>query len=214
MGFLYKKLSFNLLLSSLNAIYRNYFKTQRYKFGYIDKTARVRFPILIKGIENVFLYENVIILGGAKILATKAPFTMKKNSGASEGLTVVTGNHPHSKGELFLTKATEDVQIAQEVIVQEDVVLYTNVTLLAGVIVGRGAVVGSGSVCRTSIPPYAIVLGNPAKVIGFKLFPKQIIEHEKMLYPENERLDPKLLEKNYRKYFTSRISEINSFISL
>lgn len=214
MSGLRKTLSFNLFLSSFNAIYRNYFQARRYKFGYIDRTSRVRFPVLIKGIENVYLYENTCILGGAKILATKARFVMKKNSSASEGLTVVTGNHPYYKGEPFRIKAALDVQIAKEVIVEEDVVLYTNVTLLAGVVVGRGAVVGSGSVCRTSIPPYAIVLGNPAKVIGFKLFPKQIVEHEKALYPENECLSLEFLEKNYAKYFTRKISEINSFLSL
>jgi len=214
MSYLYKKISFNLFLSSLNAIYRNYFQTRRSKFGYIDKTSRVRFPILIKGIENVFLYENTVILGDAKILATKARFVMKKNSAASEGLTVVTGNHPYSKGEPFLIKAALDVQIAKEVIVEEDVVLYSNVTLLSGVTIGRGAVIGSGSVCRISIPPYAIVMGNPAKIIGFKLFPKQIIEHEKALYTENERLNLEFLEKNFTKYFTNRHAEIRSFLSL
>lgn len=214
MNTLRKKISYNLFFSSLNAIYRNYFRTRRSKFGYIDRSARVRFPILIKGIENVYLYENATILGNSKILATKARFVMKKNSSASEGLTVVTGNHPYLKGEPFFVKAAADVQIAKEVIVEEDVVLYTNVTLLAGVVIGRGAVIGSGSVCRVSIPPYAIVLGNPAKVIGFKLFPKQVIEHEKMLYPEDERLSLELLQKNYTKYFTSRHAEISSFLSL
>jgi acetyltransferase-like isoleucine patch superfamily enzyme len=211
---LFKRITYNLFLSSLNSIYRNYFKTRRSKFGYIDKSARVRFPILIKGIENVFLYENTLILGESKILATKARFVMKRNSAASEGLTVVTGNHPYSKGEPFITKAAADVQIAKEVIVEEDVVLYSNVTLLAGIVIGRGSVIGSGSVCRCSIPPYAIVVGNPAKVIGFKLFPKQIIEHEKVLYSENERLSLEYLQKNYYKYFTSRLSEISSFISI
>jgi acetyltransferase-like isoleucine patch superfamily enzyme len=213
MNTLRKKLSFNLFLSSLNALYRNYLQTRRSKFGYIDPTSRVRFPILIKGIENVYLYENTHILGHSKILSTKAKFVMKKNSAAAEGLTVVTGNHPMIKGEAFLLKAAEDVQIAKAVIVEEDVGLYSNVTLLAGITIGRGAVIGSGSVCRNSIPPYAIVMGNPAKIIGFKLTPDEIIEHEKILYPENERLSLDVIQKNYHKYFISRIKEIKSFLS-
>jgi len=213
MNTLRKNLSFNLFLSSLNALYRNYLQTRRSKFGYIDPTSRVRFPILIKGIENVYLYENTHILGHSKILSTKAKFVMKKNSAAAEGLTVVTGNHPMVKGEAFLLKAAEDVQIAKAVIVEEDVGLYSNVTLLAGVTIGRGAVIGSGSVCRNSVPPYAIVMGNPAKIIGFKLTPDEIIEHEKILYPENERLSLDVLKKNYHKYFISRIKEIKAFLS-
>lgn len=209
-----KKVSFNLFLSSLNAIYRNYFKTRRSKFGFIDRTSRVRFPILIKGIENVYLYENTHILGHSIILATKAKFVMKKNSAAAEGLTVVTGNHPFIKGETFLTRAAQDIQTAKEVIVEEDVGLYSNVTLLAGIVIGRGAIIGSGSVCRLSVPPYAIVIGNPAKIIGFKLSPEEIIEQEKYLYPENERINFEVLQKNYYKYFISRHSEIKSYLKL
>ncbi len=138
---------------------------------------------------------------------------MKKNSAAAERLTVVTGNHPLVKGELFLQKAgDDDIQNAKDVIIEEDVGIGTNVTLLVGVIIGRGAVIGSGAVIRNSVPPYAIVLGNPAKVIGFRFSPQEVIEHEKVLYPENERLSIELLKENYQKYFISKIKEIKMFI--
>lgn len=210
-----KKFSYNLFLSVFTSIYRNYFKTKRSKFGYIDPTARVRFPILIKGIENVYMYENTHILGHSKLITTQARFIMKKNSAAAEGLTVVTGNHIAFKGEFLIEKAGDlDVQIPQDVIVNEDVGIYSNVTLLAGIVVGRGAIIGSGAVCRKSIPPYSIVMGNPAKIIGFKFSPEEIIEHEKVLYPENERLSLDLLQKNYDKYFIRRRQQIKSFLSL
>ena len=208
-----KKLSFNLFLSSLNAIYRNYFYVRRSKFGYIDKSARIRFPIIIKGIGNVYMYENTQILGYSLIITTRAKFIMKKNSVTSERLTVVTGNHPFVKGEFYLQRAGDrDEQNAKDVIVEEDVGIGSNVTLLAGIVVGRGAMIGSGSVCRKSIPPYSIVAGNPAKVIGFRFQPKGIIEHEKILYSENERLSFELLQKNYRCYFLNRINEIKAFL--
>ena len=140
---------------------------------------------------------------------------LKKNSAAAEGLTVVTGNHIAFKGEFLIEKAGDlDVQIPQDVIVNEDVGIYSNVTLLAGIVVGRGAIIGSGAVCRKSIPPYSIVMGNPAKIIGFKFSPEEIIEHEKVLYPENERLSLDLLQKNYDKYFIRRRQQIKSFLSL
>ena len=74
--------------------------------------------------------------------------------------------------------------------------------------------VGSGSVVRSSIPPYAIVIGNPAKIVGFSKTPEEIIEHEKALYPEEERLPLELLEKNYNKYFLKRLKEIKEFTRL
>lgn len=209
-----KKISYNLFLSALIGIYRNHFNTRRSKFGHIDPTARVRFPISIKGIENVFMYENTLIMGNSLIITTKAKFIIKKNSRASEGLTVVTGNHPIVKGEWFLQRAGDsDIQNAKDVIIEEDVGIGTNATLLNGVIIGRGAIIGSGAIIRNNVPPYAIMAGNPAKVIGFRFSPKAIIEHEKVLYEKEERLDFNLLEKNYQKYFISRINEIKSFLS-
>ena len=41
--------------------------------------------------------------------------------------------------------------------------------------IGNGVVVGANSVVTKDIPPYAIVVGSPAKVIGYR-FTKEIIE--------------------------------------
>lgn len=210
-----RKISLNLFLTSITNFYRNYFQVRRKKFGYIDKTSRVRFPALIKGIENVYLYEHTHILGNSTILATKAKFVMKQKSGAAEGLTVVTGNHFPVLGQFILEAAGyNDEQIAKEVIVEEDVWIASNVTLLAGVNVGRGATIGAGAVVRNNVPPYAIIVGNPAKIVGFNFTPEEIIEHEKALYPEDKRLPIELLEKNYKKYFLDHIKEIKSYTGL
>lgn len=40
-----------------------------------------------------------------------------------------------------------------------------SVVILSGVSVGNGAVVGAGSIVTKSIPPYAIAVGNPARVL-------------------------------------------------
>ena len=209
-----KQISFNLFLSTLVCFYRNYFQTSRSQFGYIAPSARVRFPILIKGIKNVYLYENCHILGNALIITTKAKFIMKKKSAASEGLVIVTGNHPIVRGELFLEKAGyNDIQNAKDVIIEEDVGLGANVTILQGVVIGRGAIIGAGSVIRNAVPPYAIIAGNPAKVVGFRFSPYATIEHEKVLYPENERLTLELLKENYKKHFINRMKEIKAFLS-
>ena len=41
-----------------------------------------------------------------------------------------------------------------------------NATILPGVEIGRGAMVGSGSVVTRDVPPWAVVVGVPARVIG------------------------------------------------
>lgn len=39
--------------------------------------------------------------------------------------------------------------------------------ILPGVVVGVGAMVGAGAVVTKSVPPYAIVVGNPARITGY-----------------------------------------------
>ena len=39
--------------------------------------------------------------------------------------------------------------------------------VLPGVVIGVGAMVGAGAVVTKSVPPYAIVVGNPARIIGY-----------------------------------------------
>jgi acetyltransferase-like isoleucine patch superfamily enzyme len=42
-----------------------------------------------------------------------------------------------------------------------------NATILPGVTIGRGAMVGAGAVVTRNVPPYAIVVGNPARITGY-----------------------------------------------
>lgn len=201
-------------ISGLYGIWVQYFRTRRSKLGHIDKTSYFRRPILIKGPQNVFMYEHTSIYAGAQIQSTRAKFIMKKYSGAAEGLKVVTGNHAFVVGQWQRTISNDQKQdyMDKDVVVEEDAILYSNVTLLAGVTVGRGAVVGSASVVRNSIPPYAVVMGNPARIVGFRFSPEQIIEHEKQLYPEEERLTLEQVERNYQKYLSKSAGAIAKYL--
>lgn len=193
-----------------------YFGIRRNKFGHYGEKITLLSPIQFRGLANVYLYDNTSIHSKALIQCTRAKFIMKKNSGAAEGLTVITGNHMSKVGRWFkLVRNNEKtLQFDRDIIVEEDVWIGTNVTLLNGVVVGRGAIIGSGTVCRSSIPPYAIVIGNPAKVVGFRFTPVKIIQHEISLYPEDERLPIELLEDNYKKYFLTKMPEIRKYLSI
>lgn len=49
-----------------------------------------------------------------------------------------------------------------------------------GITLGDGCVVGSGAVVTKDVEPYAIVVGNPAKVLKYRFLPKQIESLEKI----------------------------------
>lgn len=57
-----------------------------------------------------------------------------------------------------------------------DVWIGYGTTVLSGVQVGDGAVIGAMSVVASDVPPYAIVTGNPAKVIRHR-FENHVIEN-------------------------------------
>jgi acetyltransferase-like isoleucine patch superfamily enzyme/dTDP-4-dehydrorhamnose 3,5-epimerase-like enzyme len=51
--------------------------------------------------------------------------------------------------------------------VREGASIGANATILAGVVVGQFAMVGAGAVVTKSVPPYAVVVGNPATIRGY-----------------------------------------------
>lgn len=57
-------------------------------------------------------------------------------------------------------------QFAQTVI-ESGASIGANATLLPGVRIGAGAMIGAGAVVTRSVPPNAIVVGNPARITGY-----------------------------------------------
>lgn len=55
-----------------------------------------------------------------------------------------------------------------------DVWIGANSVVMKGVIIGNGAIVGASSVVTKDVPPYAIVVGNPAKIIKYRYKTKDI----------------------------------------
>lgn len=52
-------------------------------------------------------------------------------------------------------------------LVQHGASLGANATVVCGIVIGRYAMVAAGSVVTKTIPSYALVVGNPAKIVGY-----------------------------------------------
>lgn len=66
------------------------------------------------------------------------------------------------------------VQEFKRVQIGNDVFVGANVTVLDGVRIADGAVIGAGAVVVDDIPPYAVAVGVPAKVVKYR-FDKETI---------------------------------------
>lgn len=175
---------------------RNFEGLKRSKFGHIGDNV-ILSPPLSGDLKNIYIYNNVGI-GSHAILSTPgARIIIKGNCAIAHHLTIHTGNHARVIGKFVtdITKANKPDGYDHDVIIEKDVWIGANVTILEGVTVGRGATIAAGAVINKNVPPYSIVGGIPAKVIRFYWSVDQIVEHERHLYPENERFSRTELEE-------------------
>lgn len=78
-----------------------------------------------------------------------------------------------------------------------DVFIGANVTLLDGVIIGNGAVIGAGAVVTKDIPPYAIAVGVPAKIIKYRFDYNQINKLQKIEWWNYSDQEIKKVERSF-----------------
>ncbi len=88
------------------------------------------------------------------------------------------------------------------VVIGHDVWLGKNAIVLSGVTIGTGAVIGAGAVVAREVAPYAVVVGNPARVVRHRFAPDIVarlldsqwwdLPDEELLALEAEFYDPNI----------------------
>ena len=128
----------------------------------------------------------------------------------SEGAKIFTHNHSiygdtmgRERKELILTP----------LVIEDNAWIGSRALIMPGVgRIGRRSIVAAGTVLRHSVPSYAIVMGNPSRIVGFSLTPEQVEEYEKEKYPKERRIDIEKYKKDYNKLFVEKMNEIKDYL--
>lgn len=80
-----------------------------------------------------------------------------------------------SQKQAGFTYSEDKIEERKEIFIGNDVFIGANVTILDGISIGNGAIIGAGAVVSKDIPPYAIAVGAPIKIIKFR-FKEEVID--------------------------------------
>jgi len=135
------------------------------------------------------------------LIATRAQIRIGNHVMFGPEVTIRGGNHRIDIVGRLMKSVTDGEKRPEDdpgVVIDDDVWVGARAIILAGVTIGRGAVVGAGAVVTHSVPPYAIAVGNPARVVRFRWDVDTILAHEELLYPAEKRFSKSYLDKLQR----------------
>lgn len=92
--------------------------------------------------------------------------TIGKNVMMGTNCIIYSRNHRFDRTDIPMNE--QGFSEVKPVIIGDDVWIGGRVTILPGVHVGHGSIIGAGAVVTKDVPEYAIVGGNPAKVIRYR----------------------------------------------
>ena len=173
--------------------------------------------------EGSYLVQGSLEFGGAQ-----CHVLIGKYSSIAHGIKFIAGLNHDSRGvstypfqEIFEGVFDKNAELHPQcnhcqIIIGNDVWIGAYATIMGGVKIGNGAVIGAGAVVAKDVPPYAIVVGNPAGVIKYR-FDEATIEWLQKLrwwnwtpekiksyWPEMENMEA--FKEKYCKIPTMKIS--------
>lgn len=108
--------------------------------------------------KDVYIADGLIIV---EELRDRGNVVIGDRASLAPRITIVTSSHPNN------SRIRPYVQTPRgTVTIGADAWIGAGVIILPGVTIGNGAIVGAGSVVTKDVPPYKIVLGTPARMIG------------------------------------------------
>lgn len=146
--------------------------------------------------QNVFIDNDVVIGSGVKIQNNVSVYKgVVIEDGAFLGPSMVFTNviNPRS----FIERKDE----FKTTIVRKGATIGANATIVCGVEIGAYSLIGAGSVITKTVPAYALMVGNPARQVGWvsEEGHRLHFNEEGLAFCENEQQQYSLIDGSVQK---------------
>lgn len=139
----------------------------RPEFVQLAGTARVDSFTKLEGGNGLLVGEYVHISSFCHVNIGGGRVEIGDYAGLASGAKVLGGSNK-MQGYSMSAAAPQDQQVVARLrtVIGRRAFIGVNAVVMPGLTIGEGAVVGAGAVVTKDVPPWAIVAGVPAKVIG------------------------------------------------
>lgn len=117
-----------------------------------------------------------LIIGKFCAIAKGVEFVM---NGANHRMDAVTTYPFYIMGGDWggaIAPVKDELPLKGDTVLGNDIWIGQNVTVMPGVHIGDGAIIGANSTVASDIPPYAIAVGNPCRVVKYR-FKQKLIDY-------------------------------------
>lgn len=164
--------------------------------------------------KNIYMDDWSRLQNLTNMVAWKGKLVIKKFAAVGSQCLILPGAHTPTVGIPQFLSIEHINDKDGTIVINEDAWVGARCILLPKCEIGRGAVIGAGSVVSKKIPPYAVAVGSPTRIIAARFNIEQILKHEAILYPPEERMSKQEIEELFKTHYnglstigTSEISE-------
>lgn len=137
-----------------------------WQFGFCGENVIISDDCDFGSTEKISIEDNVFI-GEKTCIFAVGGVTVKRGAIIADRVDIRTANHYYDGPDLNYLPFDEKV-IVKPVVIGENSWIASHVLILPGVTIGEGAVVAAGAVVTKDVPDFAVVGGNPAKIIKYR----------------------------------------------
>ncbi len=117
------------------------------------------FSAINNGVGNVIIGDRTKIGLSNTIIG---PVTIGNDIRLAQNITLSGLNHNYEDIDCPIH---EQGVSTSPIVIEDETWIGANVVVLAGVTIGKHSVIAAGSIVTKDVPPYSVVVGNPARIV-------------------------------------------------